>query len=192
MSSFVHGALPPRRLRETLRQVGITDVSHSVESAPIATIDAMAPVPDAVREFLAEGLWAHVVTMKRNGQPHVNLCWAGMDGDELVFASFFDAKRAARVRRDPQVTLSFHAKTYDGPALYPYLVIDGRATVTDGGALEVMDHLAQWYIGPGATYPNRAMPPGWAYRVAIDKIYGQGPWNERWVAMDRPGSDPAR
>ena len=92
--------------------------------------------------------------MKRNGEPHVNLCWAGFDGDEIVFASFFDAKRAARVRRDPRVTLSFQAKEYDGSALYPYLVIEGRATVTDGGAFAVMDHLAQWYIGPGATYPE--------------------------------------
>ncbi|MFL5711034.1 MAG: pyridoxamine 5'-phosphate oxidase family protein [Chloroflexota bacterium] len=152
----------------------------------------MAHVPDTVREFLAQGLWAHVVTMKRNGQPHVNLCWAGLDGDEVVFASFFDAKRAARVRRDPRVTLSFHAKTYDGNALYPYLVIDGHATVTDGGAMDVMDHLAPWYIGPRATYPNREMPPGWAYRVVIDKIYGQGPWNERWVAMDQARGDHAR
>jgi len=92
----------------------------------------MTIIPDSVREFLGAGLWAHVVTMKRNGRPHVNLCWAGFDGDEVVFASFFDAKRAARVRRDPHVTLSFHAKEYDGTALYPYLVIDGRATVTDG------------------------------------------------------------
>jgi PPOX class probable F420-dependent enzyme len=152
----------------------------------------MTTIPDSVREFLGAGLWAHVVTMKRNGHPHVNLCWAGFDGDEVVFASFFDAKRAARVRRDPHVTLSFHAKEYDGTALYPYLVIDGRATVTDGGALDVMDHLSPSYIGPGATYPNREMPPGWTFRVSIDKFYGQGPWNERWVEMDRARSDPAR
>ena len=79
----------------------------------------MATIPDSVRDFLAAGLWAHVVTMKRNGQPHVNLCWAGIDGDELVFASFFDAKRAARVRRDPRVTLSFHAKELRRNGLVP-------------------------------------------------------------------------
>jgi len=43
----------------------------------------------------------------------------------------------------------------------------------------------RWYIGPGATYPARDMPSGWTFRVAIDKVYGQGPWNERWVEMDR-------
>ena len=123
--------------------------------------------------------------MTPRGNPHVNMTWAGFDGDEIVFASFFDAKRAERVRRDPRVTLSFQAKEYAGPALHPYLAIRGRATVTDGGALEVMDHLAQWYIGPGERYPRRDMGAGWVFRVAIDKIYGQGPWNERWRQMDR-------
>jgi PPOX class probable F420-dependent enzyme len=145
----------------------------------------MTRIPDSVREFVAGGLWAHVVTMTQDGEPHVNLTWAGFDGDEIVFASFFDADRAGRVRRDPRVTLSFQAKDHDGGALFPYLVIDGRARVEEGGALEVMDHLAQWYIGPGETYPARDMPAGWTFRVAIDKFYGQGPWNERWVEMDR-------
>lgn len=144
-----------------------------------------ATIPDSVREFLAAGLWAHVVTMTRDGEPHVNLTWAGFDGGEVVFASFFDAKRAARVRHDPRVTLSFHAKEYDGGALWPYLVVSGRATVHDGGALEVMDHLAPWYIGPGAVYPRRETPAGWTFRVSVEKIYGQGPWNPRWVEMDR-------
>jgi PPOX class probable F420-dependent enzyme len=154
----------------------------------------MVDIPDSVRQFLAGGLLAHVVTMTRHGQPHVNLTWAGLDGDDIVFASFFDAKRADRLRRDPRVTLSFQAKEYDGAALFPYLVIRGRATVTEGGALDVMDHLAQWYIGPGATYPAREFPPGWTFRVQVERIYGQGPWNERWVEMDsaRPGTTATR
>ena len=145
----------------------------------------MASIPDTAREFLANGLLANVITITRKGRPHVNVTWAGFDGDEIVFASFFDVKRAARVGRDPRVTLSFVATAYDGGALWPYVVIEGHATVHEGGAMAVMDHLAQWYIGPGARYPMREMPPGWMYRVKVDKIYGQGPWNDRWVAMDR-------
>ena len=151
----------------------------------------MVDIPDSVRQFLSGGLWAHVVTMSKHGEPHVNLTWAGFDGDEIVFASFFDAKRATRLRRDPRVTLSFQAKEYDGGALFPYLVVRGRATVADGGALEVMDHLAQWYIGPGAKYPAREFPPGWTFRVTIERIYGQGPWNDRWVEMDRASREGA-
>ena len=145
----------------------------------------MATIPESVREFVEGGLWAHVVTMTRNGDPHVNMCWAGFDGDEIVFASFFDSKRAAGQRRVARVTQYIQARDYDGNTLFPYLVIKGHASVTDGGAIEVMDHLAQWYLGPGSTYPARDMPSGWTFRVTIDKIYGQGPWNPRWVEMDR-------
>jgi hypothetical protein len=122
-----------------------------------------------VRDFLANGLLAHVMTFTRKGVPHVNVTWAGFDGDDIVFASFFDAKRAARIRRDSRVTLSCHAKAYDGGALWPYVVIEGRATVHDGGAMAMMDHHAQWYIGPGARYPSREMPPGWTFRVKVEK-----------------------
>jgi PPOX class probable F420-dependent enzyme len=151
----------------------------------------MSTIPDSVREFLADGPLAQVVTMTSHQDPHVNLCWAGFDGDEIVFASFFDAKRVARIRRDPRVTLSFLAKHYDGGALHPYLVIRGRASVTDGGALAVMDHLAHRYIGPGAKYPARDMPPGWTFRVTIDSFYGQGPWSAGWVEMDRASRETA-
>jgi ribosomal protein L2 len=41
-----------------------------------------------------------------------------------------------------------------------------------------MDRLAGAYIGPGATFPMRDVPPGVVVHVQIEKIYGQGPWNQ--------------
>jgi hypothetical protein len=58
------------------------------------------------------------------------------------------------------------------------VVIRGRASITEGGALEVMDRLAEHYIGPGATYPMRDVPPGVVTHVTIDEIYGIGPWRD--------------
>jgi hypothetical protein len=75
--------------------------------------------------------------------------------------------------------VSFQAKEYDGRGLWPYVVIDGRARVIEGGALAVMDYLARFYIGPGARYPMRDVPEGLTVRVTIDRIYGQGPWREK-------------
>jgi PPOX class probable F420-dependent enzyme len=148
---------------------------------------AMAMISQAVRDLLATGPFAHLITTRSNGQPHVQLSWAGLDGDELVFATFFDPKRVARVRRNPWVTASFQAKAYEGPGLYPYVVISGTARVTEGGALEVMDRLSEVYIGPGAKYPYRDGPPGWVFRMEIEQIYGQGPWNPRWLEMTEGG-----
>jgi PPOX class probable F420-dependent enzyme len=140
----------------------------------------MPAIPDAVRDLLATGLLAHVVTLDADGTPFVTLAWAGFDGDEIVFATFFetDQRKLRSLRRDPRVTLSFQAKEHTGEGLHPYVVIRGRASITEGGALEVMDRLAEHYIGPGATYPMRDVPPGVVTHVTIDEIYGIGPWRD--------------
>jgi PPOX class probable F420-dependent enzyme len=135
-------------------------------------------IPGAVREFLATGPLAHVVTLGPDGTPHVSLAWAGVEGDELVFATFFnsDQHKIRNLRRNGRVTVSFQANEHSGPGLHPYLVIRGHATVTEGGALDVMDRLAEHYIGPGQQFPMREVPPGVVTRVAVEKIYGVGPW----------------
>jgi hypothetical protein len=55
-------------------------------------------------------------------------------------------------------------------------VIQGRATVTPGGALDVMDRLAEFYIGPGQRYGWRDAPAGFTVRVDVDEVYGVGSW----------------
>lgn len=139
----------------------------------------MTSLPDSVRDFLASGPLAHVVTLGPDGTPHVSLAWAGFDGDEVVFATFFpDQRKIHNLRSDPRVSLSFQATEYEGEGLYPYVVIRGLASLSDGGALAVMDRLAEAYIGPGATYPMREFPDGAVIHVAVETIYGTGPWRE--------------
>ena len=137
----------------------------------------MTAISDSAREFLATGPLAHVVTLAPDGTPHVSLAWAGADGDEVVFATFNpDQHKIRNLRRDPRVTLSFQAKEFAGQGLYPYLVVRGRATVTDEPALPLMDRLSEFYIGPGQKFFMRDVPRGAVVRVAVDKIYGVGEW----------------
>ena len=138
----------------------------------------MVEITQPVRDLVASGPLAHVVTLGPDGTPHVSLAWAGFDGDELIFATFYDTDqhKLRNLRRDPRVSLSFEAKEHTGEGLHPYVVIRGRARITEGGALEVMDRLAGAYIGPGAEFPMRDVPPGVVVHVAVEKIYGQGPW----------------
>jgi PPOX class probable F420-dependent enzyme len=140
----------------------------------------MATIPESVREFLATGPLAHVVTLDPDGMPHVTLAWAGVDGDEIVMATFFNLNqpKLRNLRRDPQVVLSLQANEHTGEGLHPYVVIQGRARITDGGALDLMDHLAQFYLGPGQKFPMRDVPEGVVVHVTVERIYGQGPWRE--------------
>jgi PPOX class probable F420-dependent enzyme len=136
----------------------------------------MAVIPDSARQLLATGPLGHVVTLNPDGSPYVTLAWAGFEGNDLVFATFFDQRKIDNLRRDPRVAVSFQAKESGGEFLHPYLVVRGTATLTDGGALPVMDRLAEAYLGPGEKYPRRDFPEGMVVRVAVERIYGMGPW----------------
>jgi PPOX class probable F420-dependent enzyme len=131
-----------------------------------------------VREFLATGPLAHVITLAPDGTPHVSLAWAGLDGDEAVFATFNpDQHKIRNLRRDSRVTLSFQAKEHPGVGLHPYLVIRGRVTrISEGGALDLMDDLSESYIGPGQKFPMRNVPSGAVVHIFPDRIYGVGSW----------------
>jgi PPOX class probable F420-dependent enzyme len=135
--------------------------------------------PSSLRELLATGPFATVATIDPDGTPHVTLAWAGFDGDEIVMATFFNLgqRKLRNIRRDPRVVLTFQAKEFSGQGLWPYAVVQGRVVrITEGGALAVMDRLSEYYLGPGTQYPMRDAPGGVVVHIAIDRVYGQGPW----------------
>lgn len=139
----------------------------------------MTVITESAREFLATGPLGHVVTLNPDGTPHVTLTWAGFEGDELVMATFHpDQKKAHNIGRDPRIVVSFQANQHEGEGLHPYLVVQGKARISEGGALEVMDRLAEHYIGPGQQFPMREAPEGAVIQITVDRIYGQGPWRE--------------
>jgi PPOX class probable F420-dependent enzyme len=140
----------------------------------------VATIPDSARELLATGPLATVVTVDPDRTPRVTLAWAGFQGDEIVMATFFnvDQPKIRNLRRDPRVAISWQAKEYTGQGLHPYVVVQGRARVSEGGALAVMDHLAHFYLGPGRQYSLRDGPDGVVVHVTVERIYGQGAWRE--------------
>ena len=139
----------------------------------------MATISEPLRQLLATGPLATVITLNLDGTPHVTLAWAGFDGDELVMATMFnlEQRKLRNLRRDPRVVLSFQAKEHSGPDLWPYAVLECRVDrIVEGGALAVMDMLAENYIGPGQVFPMRDVPEGVVVYLTVDRVYGQGPW----------------
>ena len=139
----------------------------------------MTSIPAGSRAFLATCPFAHIVTLDPDGTPQVSIGWAGLEGDDIVWACFSEQRKLANLRRDPRITLSFVAPESGGELLHPYLVIRGRATVVEGGALATMDHLARTYLGEGVPFPIRNVPPGFTIRVDVERVYGVGAWRER-------------
>jgi PPOX class probable F420-dependent enzyme len=134
-------------------------------------------LPEPAKELVRSGALGHLATTGSEGAPHVTCGWFGVDGEELVLATMFDQRKLRNMRRSPQVTISFESPRTNDWGLREYLVVDGVAEVTEGGAPELLQELAYVYIGPGVTFPQMPdPPPGFITRITPTRIGGVGPW----------------
>jgi len=133
---------------------------------------------DVVRQALTSGHLAHLVTLTKDGSPQVSVVWVGLDGDDIVCGHLRLHQKVQNIQRDARVALSMVTGGKTG-ALDNYLVINGRARITEGGAPELLNQLAQIYIGPGTTFIPEGAPAGYITRITAEHIHGTGPWNER-------------
>ena len=140
----------------------------------------MSVLNGAARRLIESGALAHLVTINDDGSPQVSVVWVGLDGDELVAAHLAGGQRKlANIRRDPRVALSFEASTNNETGMRHYLVVHGRATITEGGAAELLHQLAQTYVRPGTVFPPMPdPPPGFLTHVHVTRVGGNGPWVE--------------
>lgn len=141
----------------------------------------MSVLNDAARELISSGALGHLVTISDDGSPQVSVVWVGIDGDELVTAHLDGGQRKLHnMRRDPRVSLSFEANTGNSVGMLYHLVVHGTATISEGGAPEVLHRLAQTYVGEGTMFPPMPdPPPGFIAHIRPVRIGGMGPWVSR-------------
>ncbi len=134
-------------------------------------------IPPSARDLLESAALAHVATVGADGSPHVTLAWVGSDDDQIVLATLFDQRKLKNIRRDPRVAISIETSTRNEWGLHEYLVVYGRAAVTEGGAPELLQKLAHTYLGPDVVFPAMPdPPPGFVTRISVDRVAGVGPW----------------
>jgi PPOX class probable F420-dependent enzyme len=131
----------------------------------------------AVRFIIEEAPLGHVVTIDEDGSPHVSVAWFDATPDGLVFATLFDQRKLRNLRRDPRISVSFEGQAVNEAGMLHYVVVDGEATVDEGGAPELLEELAHRYIGPDHDFPPMEDPPaGYCTRIAPARVRGIGPW----------------
>ena len=132
-------------------------------------------IPETARAVIESGRLAHVVTVNRDGSPHVTIVWVGLDGDEIVIGKLMADQKVANIRRDPRVSLSIEAEGEQW-GMQNYLVVEGTARITEGGAPALLHDLAQRYIGPGTPFPPMPGPSGGLHHPdRADESPGHGP-----------------
>ena len=137
----------------------------------------MVALSAAARALIERGALAHLSCVNPDGSPHVSCVWIGFDGDDLVFGSLGPWQKLRNLERDPRVVVSLESDTANEMGMTEYLVVQGTATVTHGGAPELLQRLAHVYLGPEVVFPPMSdPPPGSVVRIAIEKVTGVGPW----------------
>jgi PPOX class probable F420-dependent enzyme len=136
-------------------------------------------IPDSAREVLEGPGLAHLVTLDPGGRPQVSIVWVGLEGDEIVAGHLPERRKVRNIRRDPRVALSVETANKNRIGLTEYLVVHGRARITEGGAAELLQRLAHTYLGPDVKFPPVDDPPsGYITRITVESIGGVGPWAE--------------
>jgi PPOX class probable F420-dependent enzyme len=139
----------------------------------------MAPLPERVRALIETGPLAHLVTMNADGSPQVTVVWVGVEGDEIVSGHLARHRKVRNVERDPTVALSLEAPGANELGMRNYVVLYGRARIAEGGAPELLQRLAQVYVGPDVLFPPMPdPPPGFVTRITVDRVAGLGPWSD--------------
>jgi PPOX class probable F420-dependent enzyme len=134
-------------------------------------------IPDEARALIESEALAHLVTLEPDGRPQVSCVWVGLEDGDIVFASLGPRRKLENIRRDPRVSLSIEGTAMNAIGLREYLVVHGTARIEEGGGPELLQRLAQTYIGPDTKFPPMDdPPPGVVIRIAVERVGGIGPW----------------
>ncbi len=137
-----------------------------------------AALSDAALELLGSAAVATVATINEDGSPHLSVAWVGVEDGEIVFGTLPDQRKLRNLRRDPRISIQIASEQINAWGLREYLVIDGTARITEGGASALLQRLARTYIGPDAVFPAMPdPPPGYVTHVRVERISGIGPWH---------------
>jgi PPOX class probable F420-dependent enzyme len=136
-----------------------------------------SPLTDDVRRALTAGRLAHLATTNPDGSPQMSVVWIGLDGDDIVIGHLMGGRKVQNIRREPRVVLTVEAEGANPVGMGNYVMVRGRARLVDGGAPQLLQRLAEVYVGPGVTFPPMDdPPPGQVIRITPERISGVGPW----------------
>jgi PPOX class probable F420-dependent enzyme len=138
---------------------------------------AETTMTDEIRAALTAGRLGHLTTINADGSPQVSVVWIGVEDDEIVAGHLMGGRKVANIVADPRVALTVEVDGANPIGMGNYLIVHGTARLTEGGAPELLQRLAEVYLGPGVRFPPfDDPPPGHIIHIAPDRFGGVGPW----------------
>jgi PPOX class probable F420-dependent enzyme len=146
---------------------------HHLAAADLAVAVSL---PETARSAITSGRPAHLVTMNEDGSPQVTLIWVGLEGDEIVSGHMAKRKKVRNILRDPRVVLSMETGGHNERGLDNYLVVTGRARVTEG---EPLSSCSAWLTSTWARTPSsricRTLRPATSSTSPQTRLVARGP-----------------
>jgi PPOX class probable F420-dependent enzyme len=137
----------------------------------------MTALTDDVRQALTAGRLAHLTTINTDGSPQVSMVWVGLQGDDIVIGHLMGGQKVTNIANEPRVALTVEAEGKNAVGMANYLIVYGKARLVEGGDAELLQRLAEIYIGPGVKFPPMDNPPaGHVIHITADRVGGVGPW----------------
>ncbi len=137
----------------------------------------MISIPSPAQALLGTDAVAHVWTSNADGSGQVSVVWVIVQGDEILFGTDANSRKARNLARDPRVILSVEDTERSERGFQRHLLIHGKATIEPGPHPDLMDDMALKYAGlhrhPLAL---RDSPSSVLVRVTVERIGGVGPW----------------
>jgi len=113
-------------------------------------------IPESHVDILESESYAHLATVLPDGTPHVTPVWVDHENREYVLVNTARGRRKERnIRRNPKVGVS----VLDPTDPYRYVSVRGEATLTEDGARDHIDRLANRYFGVDE-YPHHGEESG--------------------------------
>ncbi len=107
-----------------------------------------ADLTPAQRALFDAKNFATIATINPDGQPQLSVVWCKTDGDDVLISTTIGRRKHRNMLRDPRVTILVNPA--DKP--YSYVEVRGRVTMVEEGGRELIDELAQQYLG--GRYPG--------------------------------------
>ncbi len=128
---------------------------------------------DKQRAFLTEPRYGTVATLRADGTPSLFTVWYDLDGDDIWFITRQDLAKLHHIERDPRV--AFHVVD---PSGFPYVAVNGAATISIDEDFSKRLHMATRYRGPegGKQYleQNPIPKPPAVVRIKVERVSGMG------------------
>lgn len=128
-------------------------------------------LPDGLLALLRLPSLCYLSTLMPDGSPQLTQTWVDTDGEHVLINSVAGFQKIRNIERDPRVALTVS----DPEKPHRYFAVRGRVlTVTEDGAADHIEKLAQRYLGGPYPWFGGRDQTRLLITIEADKISGNG------------------